>query len=333
VQASRLRSINNFLDRERGNRQRTPGVCLVKIVKRIVLGTLLIAVVFVSSVAAVMYRAYSPGSPVYVETPAVKSIALPGRFRNWDEHDYIVEKFALGKPYVLELSSGKGSFVFFGAHHTGNPNDPQMAQIEQQWKAFKPTVALHEGRQRSFYDVPVLEPLKGLSEVEKLHNLATRSGVKIYTLEPAFDDEVAALLKKWSPEEVATYFVLRGYWSEAKGDVREDIAKELIGKRTDVEGLRGSLKAPSDIDRVWKKAYPNAGDWRTTKGEPEDGYLAEMSDASRVVRGEHMARVLIDLVRRGERVFAVVGSGHVIRTEWILREALGAPSAFDQPKS
>lgn len=305
----------------------------MKIAKKIILGSVLTLLAFVFTVAAMMYRGHSPGSPVYTETPSVKAIVLTSRFRNWDEHDSIVEKFALGNPYVLELSLGKGSLVFFGAHHTRDPKDPQMAQIERHWKSFKPTVALHEGRQRNFYDVPVLEPLKGLTEVEKLHNLATREGVKIYTLEPAFEDEVAALLKTWSPEEVATYFVLRGYWSEAQGEVREDIAKELIGKRTDVNGLRGSLKTTADIDRVWKTAYPNAGDWRTTKGEPGDGYLAAMSDASRVVRGEHMARILIDLVRKGERVFAVVGSGHVIRSEWMLREALGAPPAFDQPKS
>lgn len=49
------------------------------------------------------------------------------------------------------------------------------------------------------------------------------------------------------------------------------------------------------------------------------------------VVGEHMARTLVDLHRRGERVFAVVGSGNVIRIEWILRKAGGAPPAADQP--
>jgi hypothetical protein len=44
-----------------------------------------------------------------------------------------------------------------------------------------------------------------------------------------------------------------------------------------------------------------------------------------------MARILIHLTRQGERVFAVVGSAHVIRTEWVLRTVLGAPPAPDQP--
>ena len=63
------------------------------------------------------------------------------------------------------------------------------------------------------------------------------------------------------------------------------------------------------------------------------GTLREIDLASRRVRGEHMARVLVDLVEHGERVLAVVGSGHVIRQEWALRAALGAEPAADQPGS
>jgi pheromone shutdown protein TraB len=59
--------------------------------------------------------------------------------------------------------------------------------------------------------------------------------------------------------------------------------------------------------------------------------LHDVDEASRAVRGEHMARVLLDLVADGHRVFAVVGSGHVIRQEWALRMALGADPAPDQP--
>jgi ligand-binding sensor domain-containing protein len=44
-----------------------------------------------------------------------------------------------------------------------------------------------------------------------------------------------------------------------------------------------------------------------------------------------MARLLIDLAQKGERVFAVVGSGHVIRQEWNLRDAFGYEPAWDQP--
>ncbi|HVT44707.1 MAG TPA: hypothetical protein VMT00_09975 [Thermoanaerobaculia bacterium] len=44
-----------------------------------------------------------------------------------------------------------------------------------------------------------------------------------------------------------------------------------------------------------------------------------------------MVRTLAGLHRSGERIFAVAGSGHVIRLEWILRASLALPAAPDQP--
>jgi hypothetical protein len=215
--------------------------------------------------------------------------------------------------------------------HSDDPADPQAADIRARWAAFAPTVALCEGRRRGYFLGPVFEALGGLPEPAIVHALARRDRVKLYSLEPEYEDEVAALLETWSPEQVALYFTLRVYASESGGEPDEGLALHLLEKRTDVEGLRGSLASVADLDRVWRRDFPELEDWRTLGSEPDAGYLREISHASRRVRGEHMARTLIDLVREGERVFAVVGSGHVIRQEWVLRAALGAPPAFDQP--
>jgi hypothetical protein len=84
---------------------------------------------------------------------------------------------------------------------------------------------------------------------------------------------------------VALYLFLRVWQSE-----RTD-AEGLLATRTDADGLRGVLGNLHDVDRLR-------------------------------ARGEHMLATLVDLVHRGERVFAVVGSGHVIRQEPALRKAL-----------
>lgn len=46
------------------------------------------------------------------------------------------------RPMILENKS----FVVFGASHTRDPKDPQIAEIEFKWKQLKPTIALVEGR-------------------------------------------------------------------------------------------------------------------------------------------------------------------------------------------
>jgi hypothetical protein len=110
---------------------------------------------------------------------------------------------------------------------------------------------------------------------------------------------------------------------------KEGLARDLLQKRTDVDGLRGSLMTLADVDRVWQRDFPGEVDWRVLQGEP--GYLDAISQSSRRIRGEHMARIQIDLVQKGERVFAVVGSGHVIRQEWNLRAVFNQEPAWDQP--
>jgi hypothetical protein len=261
------------------------------------------------------WRAYSKGAEVYVETPRVKAIALQDRFRTWAEHDAIIGKI-WPKPYVVELDR----LVFYGAHHTSRRDDPQFPDIEQRWQSFKPTVALCEGRSRGTFVGPLFGRLGKPSEVRLVHELARRDGVRLLTLEPDYADEVAGLLTKWTPEQVALFFTMRVYWQEAGGKPDESLARDLLAKRTDVAGLRGSLRTLADVDRAWKRDFPSEPDWRSIKGDTTQGYLAAIADDSRRIRGEHMARTLIDLHRRGERVFAVVGSGNVIRIERIVRK-------------
>jgi len=281
------------------------------------LRTLFVCLLLLFAAAALLlFASYSKGADVYAETPAMKAIAMTPRFRTWDEHDAIIRTI-WPKPYVLELDR----FVFYGAHHTSNRHDPQFADIEQRWNAFHPTVALCEGRSRGFLIGPVFSRIGKKSEVQFVHELARRDGVRLLTLEPLYADEVGALLKKWTPEQLVLYFTMRVYWSEAGGKANESLAKDLLAKRTDVDGLRDSLHTLADVDRVWRRDFPTLPDWHVLREEPASTYLAAISEDSRRIRGEHMARTLIDLHRRGERVFAVVGSGHVIRIELILRNA------------
>jgi hypothetical protein len=259
---------------------------------------------------------WSPGPEVYPHASALASSALPARFRTWAEHDAIVAR-TWPKPYVLELND----LVFYGAHHTSDRDDPQLADIEARWEAFRPTVALNEGRRRGYFLGPFAK-IGSKGESQLVHELARRDGVAFFTLEPPYEQEVGALLKRWTPEQAALYFTMRVYWGESGGKADEGLAEHLRKKRTNVEGLRGSIESVADIDRVWKREMAGYPDWRTMKEEPAGSLLAKIADDSRRVRGEYMARTLIDLARRGERVFAVAGSGHVIRLELILREAL-----------
>ena len=298
-------------------------------VTRIIAGILATVLVLVCVLVLYAWRHWSPAGEVY-SADQVAHIELPHRLRNSAEHDAARSRNG-GNPYILEFETPDGgALLYYGASHSSDPANPQIADITSRWQSFQPSVALYEGRSRGFFYGALIEPFAGLPEPALVHKLARRDDVPLYTLEPAYEDEVNELLDAYDAEQVALYFFLRVYTSEAGGVANESLAADLLAKRTDVDGLRGSLASLEDVDRVWERDFPDQSDWRTLQGEP--GYLAEISDDSRRIRGEHMARILIDLVRDGERVLAVVGSGHVIRQEWNIRAVFDLEPAWDQPQ-
>ncbi len=273
------------------------------------------------------WRAHSPGAATYRLDPVRVATPLPHRLRSPEEHDVALAR--VGNPYVLEIARGEGELAYYGARHSQDPADPQIADLRARWDAFEPTAALCEGRRRGYFLGPPFEWIAGLPEPALVHALARRDGVPLYSLEPDYASEVALLLRQFSARDVALYFTLRVYMSEAQGEENEALFRDLLAKRTDVDGLRTAFADPAAAQEFWRAEYAQAGPLLSRTSFPPR--LSEIDHASRLVRGEHMARVLIELVERGERVFAVVGSGHVIRQEWALRAALGAQPAIDQP--
>ena len=279
--------------------------------------------------AAYVYFHTSSSAPIY--QIGREQLELPHRLRTMDEHD-VARRRNGGNPYILELNSAGGALLYYGASHTRDPDHPQISDITKRWDEFEPTVALCEGRSRRHVWGMLIEPFAGLPEPALVHKLARRDRVKMHSLEPSYESEVAALNEQFDPRHVAMYYFLRVYASESRGAANDRLAMSLLAKRTNVEGLRGVLGDLSAVDAVWAELRVDpSSDWRTQTGEPIFGIFGRISTASREYRGRHMIYAIADLMRKGERVFAVVGSGHVIRQEWNLRELFDATPAWDQP--
>lgn len=237
---------------------------------------------------------------------------LPTPFRSWAEHDAIHD--ASSAPFVFRWAGARGVLAYVGVEHSTDRSHPHRTTIAQIFAELRPTIALAEGRARGhfvgwpFHLLPQHEPAY-------VHELADAEGIPVHSLEPDYAAEVAALLTHWPAPRIAAYFALRGYWADAEGICDESIMQKMIERRTDVDGLRGTLADLRAIDELWGPMLTDHGDWRTRTHEPAGTWLADLADASRQVRGEHMIRLLAELTARGERVFAVVGRSHVIRHE------------------
>jgi hypothetical protein len=82
------------------------------------------------------------------------------------------------------------------------------------------------------------------------------------------------------------------------------------------------------IDSIWRADFSGLSDWRELSDEYGwPGYLGDVAASSNAFRDEHFARVIIDLVNKGHRVFAVSGSSHAVKLHPALQAALTPPPA------
>ena len=229
------------------------------------------------------------------------------------------------RPYVVEIESADGAVLVYGASHTRNPRDPQIADIRRRWDAFRPTVALVEGR-LGFLLPGIMDPVRQYGEMGAVNDLARRSGVRVYSWEPPREVEFARMLERFPAKRVALFYVLRPYFSNLRHGRPADpdaYVEEYRRKRTAYPGLTNTLWNVADIDSIWKQDFPGLPDWRDTSDEYGlPGYLGGISAASNGVRDEHLVNVLLDLAGHGARVFAITGSSHSVKVEAALRATL-----------
>ena len=291
-----------------------------RIWKRIAIGV--VAFAGLLAIAAWVTLTWIVTRPAHFEpTVDVGPIVL----RDWPEHDAIYKKTSF--PYVLSIDHQRGMLEYVGAQHTSDAAAPQLKEIEKRWKQTQPTIALCEGRARMSRFAS--RPDTGtLSESSLVRILANRNGVQLYSLEPTYEREVVGLLEHFEPKLVACYMFLRVYTAEASqsGSNLDRLASSLLRKRTDVKGLKDTFSGVEEFDSYWKQDFPKQPDWRTLKNTERTPLLHQVGDVSRQVRGEHMVRSIVELVRSGEKVFAVVGASHVIRQEPVLRRLLESKS-------
>lgn len=279
---------------------------------------LLLALLFLCALVVWFWAWRSPGyytdyTPVPLAVPV-----LPGA-----QYDSLVAHHA--RPYLVQVQAAEGALLLYGAEHTRDPNDPQLADIRARWAVFQPTVALVESR-LGFLLPGLMDPVERYGEMGAVYALARRAGVPAYTWEPPRSLEIARMLEAFPAERVALFYVLRPYASNLRFGRPDDPDAILEGyrqERTRYPGLENTLHSVADIDRIWQRDFAGLPDWRDTSDEEGwPGYLGDLAAHSNTLRDEHFAQVIIDLVRRGQRVFAVCGSSHSVKLEKTLKAAL-----------
>lgn len=213
-------------------------------------------------------------------------------------------------PRPLIVESNK--LVVFGATHTRDPKDPQIAEIEFKWKQLKPTIALIEGR-LDFLLPGFMDPVKNLGEGGKVKALAGNDGVPVYNWDLSKEELAKQLKQKFSPEQIALAQILSPYFSQlrfGKPTSPEKFIEEYL-HRAKYAGVEEKFRTAADVDREWKKIFSAGPDWRTVSDEHGlPGYLEDYLAAINDLRNQQLVCAIQQLIAKGERVFVICGSSH-----------------------
>jgi len=231
------------------------------------------------------------------------------------------------EPFILRIDNHAGGLLYFGSRHTTNPDDAQIDSIRRLWMEFQPTVALAEARRSGRGSMA--GAIRSFGESAAPVFLARSADVPVYTFEPPLDLEISTMLRTWSRERLLTFYVLRSYTARAATRRADGQAAELIRERGRWPGLVGTMESVKDMDSIWHREFPAGPDWRTlpwqsTWPNRDDSWLNALSADLNRFRDQYMLALITTLVQKGERVFAVVGSSHVVMQEAALRDMLAA---------
>lgn len=240
---------------------------------------------------------------------------------SWPEYSRVEPEW----PYVATFQGGTGSLFYFGARHTFDPSDPQLARIEAEWERFRPDIAFTEGGS------PPMQPsmdeaIRKSGEPGLVRFLAARDNVPTTTLDPSRAEEVAALSSVFSREQIKMFYVLRAIsqYVQRGGTSAESEAKRVLGIYVDTPGLSNSPRDVAELEAAYSRLFPGKGrhqDVPTSWLDPvfHHTFLNDISRALSEYRDARIVELLARHVQEGQRVFAVIGGTHVVMQERALR--------------
>jgi hypothetical protein len=256
--------------------------------------------------------------------------ATTPRVMSWNDYS----RHPYTSPYLINIyRPDGGALLYFGAKHSSDSKDEQLAQIEYLWTQFKPEIAFNEGGNPPVEKTRE-EAITKYGEPGLIRFLAHRDGIPVESIDPTPAEEVAALQKKYALETIKMFYVLRQlseYHSGVEGvDRGHEYLAKVLAYFNSVPGLDVvQPKSVSELSLVFARDFPKLESYENVTSAWFDPAPVRMNTTFNAIsrsdsnfRDEHMLTVISQAVHARKRVFAVVGSSHVVMQEAKLRGML-----------
>jgi hypothetical protein len=225
---------------------------------------------------------------------------------------------------VFSNQQASSSLLFLGTQHTFDESNPQIADIERLFTKFNPSVVLTEGGEWKI-EATRREAIRVGGEMGFVSFIAAKRNIPRKSLEPAFEDEIVAMLAMHKAVDVKLFYALRMI-SQFK---RQQSAKSLVDRmnelldanhRSGLPKLPDSPRNADELTQLLQSRFPELQDWKKLdpwsdgRYPPEsDGVplMSRIAKASATYRERQMLVTIKSHLKSGSRVLVVAGTSHL----------------------
>lgn len=229
-------------------------------------------------------------------------------------------------PYILELNKRGGSLFYYGAFHKVDPSHPQFADIEQRWENFEPTLAYCEGNIWPLEESRT-KAIENYGEQGLVTFLAARDGIQIECIDPSLKEQAIYLYKYFPPHLIKAYYVMRQ--AAINRMLKRDIlaskyVNRYFRKFRQIEGFHNFPSNFDDYERMVSMLFPDLEEWQQIPYfyfhcKNSGGFLVDIHRKLNEYRDQFMVKKVVQALKNGQRVFAIVGRSHVVIQEAALK--------------
>ncbi|MTI71841.1 MAG: TraB/GumN family protein [Firmicutes bacterium] len=233
---------------------------------------------------------------------------------------------------ILDLKEGDKHLLFYGSEHSNDENNPMFEDIKEKFHSINPEIVLVEGDYNNNKYSDIDNAIKS-GESAYVTYFAQKENILIKSVEPSKKEQYQYLLNKYEKNSVLMMYVLRQtYQYQNQRDNKDINYKKTIKRYVDrmkkdgfpISDTEASLKnilsllkqyTDKDIDnKNWSNLDVKAYVYR------DKARLNEVYNDILKFRNNRLIKTIEEALIEYDKVFVIMGSGHVIEEENRIRE-------------
>ena len=236
-------------------------------------------------------------------------------------------------PQVLLLESESKKLLYFGSYHSNEKTDTIFHLIRDEWNRFEPDFVLHEGGSNwpIYKDIDSTILISG--EPGFIIQLSKEQNVQFASIEAPEEEEYQHLLEKYEFDWVVLMYLCRQIdqqkrLAEANKTTEDEFVRNMdyFLRMLNEKGI--DLEENQQKFSYWKAKYQELLKeelvWRefNAKNYYPNFYLSQLNEINRAsdqFRNEYMVEKIFNQLAISDKVFVVVGGGHLIIQEALIR--------------